>query len=177
MMWPSGPPPPGWKPSPTGCLGAARPGDSRHHTAVDFPAERDSYVVAPLDGEVSGITGWDGEGQAVYLVTIRGTWILAPISPVVVVGQEVSEGQLLGRVVPYPRGSVMLHTELWRPGAAGRNKRPVWAVGEAMPPGLADPWVELEGGDAPPRRRWGWLLVAGIGGGAWWLSRGRKTAR
>lgn len=174
MMWPNGAPPPGWKPSPTGGVGAPRPGDDRLHTAVDLPASRDDYVVAPLAGEVTGITGWDGEGEAVYLATIRGTWILAPLSPVVVVGQEVSEGQLLGRVVPYGGGSLMLHTELWRPGAASRNKRPTWRAGEPRPPGLADPWLELQGGDEPPRRRrWGcWLVTAAAAWAAarWWRS-------
>lgn len=173
MMWPSGPPPAGWKPSPTGGLGGARPGDGRLHTAVDLPAERDGYVVAPMAGEVTGITGWDGEGEAIYLATLRGTWILAPLLPVVIVGQEVSEGQLLGRVVPYPGGSVMLHLELWRPGAASRNKRPTWAAGEPRPAGLVDPWLELQGATAPkPARRWGWWLAAG---GATWLIAKRIT--
>ena len=170
MMWPSGQPAPGWHPSPTGGLGAARPDDARHHTAVDLPAARDSYVVAPLEGEVTGITGWDGEGKGIYLATTRGTWILAPVDPVVVVGQEVSEGQLLGRVVPYPKGSVMLHLELWRPGAAGRNTRPVWKVGEARPAGLADPLLELQGTPASVTKRRGrcWLLLP-ISALAWWL--------
>lgn len=174
MIYPVAQPPAGWKPSPAGSLGALRIEDGRHHTAVDFPARTGDAVAAPLAGEVTGVTGWDGDGSAVYLATAAGTWILAPVSPAVDVGAAVAEGQTLGWIVPYGGGSEMLHAELWRPGAAGRNKRPAWFIGQPRPSGLVDPWLELQGA---PQQRGLWPWVAGALGVLYFTRRRRSGPR
>jgi len=165
-MWPVPPPPSSWRPTPNGGIGATRPKDDRLHTGVDLPASIGVDVVAPASGEVVGVTGWDGDGQAVYLLTAVGTWILAPLEVAVEVGQQVAEGQRLGSLVRYPKGSVMLHLELWTEGA-GRSKRPTWREGERQPEGLADPWTVLQGQEAPKRPTRRWPLVVAVLGGAW----------
>lgn len=168
MIFPVDRPPVSWKPSPGGSVGAPRP-DGRRHTAVDFPAELGDDVVAPAAGVVVGATGWDGPGQAVYLATASGTWILAPLEVAVDVGDAVAEGQLLGWIVAYGGGSRMLHAELWAVGSAGKNNRPRWDAGQPRPVGLLDPWLALQGAPQARRQRqiWPWLLSAGLVWALW----------
>lgn len=136
---------PGWKPSKSGKFGAARPDDMRHHEGTDLPAKTGDKVVAPMPGTVTGITGWDGEGKAVYLRTSLGTFILAPMSVSVKVKQVVAQGEQLGTIVPYPGGDQMLHLELWLPNSGvTANKRPPWPMQQGRPIGAVDAFLFLK---------------------------------
>lgn len=87
----------------TRSLGAPRDGGARRHEGVDIIAARGTPVRSPVDGVVARVSARD-EGNEGFAVSIRdrdGTrHLLAHLDapPVVLVGERVAAGQLVGVV-------------------------------------------------------------------------------
>jgi murein DD-endopeptidase MepM/ murein hydrolase activator NlpD len=117
---------------------------NRRHVGVDLKAREGDVVVATEPGVIVATQGWDGPAaKALLLQTDRGPVVLygavAPgswsefgVGP----GIRVQTGQPLGRIGRYPKGSSMLHFELYEQGTM-RNR--VWCAGRPLPQGALDP--------------------------------------
>lgn len=123
---------------------ASRKGSAKYHAGIDLKAETGDPVVATEDGVVVATQGWDGpQAKALLLQTDSGPVMLyGAIAPNswkefgVGVGTRVKKGQPLGRVGTYPKGSHMLHFEIYREGTTKNYK---WYKGDPAPANLLDP--------------------------------------
>lgn len=134
--------------------GAGRP---RRHAGVDVLAPEGAVVVAPVDATFVAHQSWSGPAAKAVLLEADGgpVFLLGAVAPNsweefgLGVGAQVSAGQPVARIGRYPRGSSMLHFELYQHGTR-QNSR--WYQGEPPPPNLLDPTpflLEAAGGELP----------------------------
>lgn len=145
-------------------FGANRP-NNRRHAGVDLYASRGDLLVATEPGRVVAHQGWAGpEAVALLFQTDSGPVVLygavAPGSRRQV-GERLDVGDPIARVGRYPRGSSMLHLELYERGTT-RNAR--WYRGDPQPGNLLNPRAYLEaaaeGRAVRSSPRWLWPAVA-----------------
>jgi len=117
---------------------------NRRHVGIDLEAQKGDVVVATEPGLIVATQGWDGpSAKALLLQTDRGpvvlygavapeSWTEFGVGP----GIRVEAGQALARIGRYPKGSSMLHFELYEQGTV---KNRVWCAGRPMPQGALDP--------------------------------------
>ncbi len=137
---------------------ADRPGSKVYHAGVDLHANRHDLVVSPDEGRVVSIFSWPSwktpTGRAVMIQGDSGpVYLLAPIEPAslsVRVGDRVHWKQPIGGVGVYPRGSSMLHFEMYTQGTRANQR---WYKGKARPPELLDPTLYLEAAAAEHARQ------------------------
>jgi len=134
-----------WRPS---SFGQARPFGSskptRAHEGIDIRAKEGDPVLAPTDGTVIGVQGWDGPNT-------RGLLFQSWGGPVLVFGAvkpgsypkpgtpaaTVKRGEKIAEIGRYPGGSTMLHFEVWKVGTTKRKPwpwRPTQAERDAVRP-------------------------------------------
>jgi murein DD-endopeptidase MepM/ murein hydrolase activator NlpD len=135
-------------PTPGGSFGAERgihDGRQKWHAGIDLYAPEGAPVVAMEPGTVIRTwNGWaggdtarilvasDADGKVInYAAVGRDSWNEFHIRA----GSHVERGQFLARVGRYPKGSTMLHLEVYAPGTTDNHK---WFEG-ARPPELLDP--------------------------------------
>lgn len=125
-------------------FGAERADGERRHAGVDLFAERGDPVETPAAGEVVSVFAWPSRdqptGRAVMIQSDDGpVFLLAPLEPSTLrvgVGDPVELGDQVGDVGVYPRGSSMLHFEMYREGTEANRQ---WWVGRPRPAALLDP--------------------------------------
>lgn len=130
-------------------FGASRLEGLRRHAGVDILAPRGAEVVAPESGTIVATQRFNGpRAHALLLQTDSGPVILlGEVEPGswhqynAGIGSRVEGGQPVARVGINPRGSTMLHYEMYREGTA-RNHQ--WWKAAAAPAELLDPTVYLE---------------------------------
>lgn len=130
---------------------------TRWHCGVDVRATKGTPILAPEDCVIVATNrGWEGpEAKATLVHTTSGRSILfgatAPGSAPPV-GTLIKAGSEVARVGVYPKGSSMVHFQLYdakiSPGEA--NQWQSWKVGNPQPPHLIDPMPYLLGAHAEP---------------------------
>lgn len=137
----------------TSSFGQGRPYGSdnpkTHHAGVDVRAivrkRGGDPVLMPEDGTVIRNAGWSGRrAKATYVQLHSGpVLIFGAMDPDYLPppGTVLKRGELVGRMGVYPKGSTMLHLEMWKAGMWQDKPRPrgPWKHGEDMPAGLVDP--------------------------------------
>lgn len=129
-------------------FGSGRPWGSAHpttrHPGIDINANYLDPVIAPEDGVVAKIQGWDGKGtRGVLLQLLNGpVLVFGAVHPdhLPEKGAVIRRGELVGRIGRYPKGDTMLHFEMWK---VGELARPDWLPGTDPPAGLLDPFLYL----------------------------------
>ena len=108
-----------------GEFGASRDGGSRHHEGVDYTAEADQAVAAPISGFVTKIGYAYGGDDSLRFVEITNPAIgyvarAFYVDPGVAVGQAVRLGQTIGTVASlqshYPGITDHVHLEVMKSG-------------------------------------------------------------
>lgn len=108
-----------------GEFGASRDGGSRHHEGVDYTADADQAVAAPISGFVTKIGYAYGGDTSLKFVEITNPAIgyvarAFYVDPGVAVGQAVRLGQTIGTVASlqshYPGITDHVHLEVMRSG-------------------------------------------------------------
>lgn len=133
-------------------VGSKRPahGDqTRYHAGIDLDAREGAPVVATESGTIVATQGWaGGNAKAILLETDTGVVVnygaVAPNSWKefgVHVGKHVPAGHPIARIGVYPKGSTMLHFELYESGTRKASK---WMLGDPAPPNLIDPTKYLQ---------------------------------
>jgi hypothetical protein len=125
-------------------FGARRASGERHHVGIDLFASRGDVVVAPEGGTVVATQTFNGpNAHAILLQTDSGPVILfGEVEPGswgefgLGKGSRVDAGQPVARVGINPRGSQMLHLEMYTAGTTS-NRR--WYTGRPPPSDLLDP--------------------------------------
>ncbi len=125
-------------------FGVQRSEKDKRHAGVDLHARRGDLVVTPEPGRVVNIFPWPSRkqptGLAIMIESNYGlVFLLAPLEPetvIVGIGDWLGWSQEIGRVGVYPRGSSMLHFEMYRTGTR-RNIQ--WKASETKPHALLNP--------------------------------------
>lgn len=130
---------------------------TRHHCGVDVRATKGMPVLAPEDLVIVATDrGWEGpEAKATLVHTTTGRSILfGAVQPGTSppVGTLLKAGSEVARIGVYPKGSSMLHFQLYdakiTPSQA--NMWQSWKVGNPQPPHLIDPMPYLLGAHEEP---------------------------
>lgn len=121
-----------------------------HHAGIDIRAKAGDAVVMPERGTVVRNQGWAGKRAKATIVQLHS-------GPVVVFGAVdpdhlpkpgivLERGELVGRIGTYPKGSSMLHFELWKVGSFKDAPRPSgpWKWDGERPGALINPYQYLE---------------------------------
>lgn len=136
-----------------GMFGAIRKHDI--HTGIDIYTIENAPVYAMEDGVVVAVEDFTGPPETPWWLPTKavltegpsGVIVYGEIEPLVNKGDEVAEGQLIGRIIPVlPEGKerpdipghsrFMLHLELYKKGT---RKTTIWNLGEQKPEELIDP--------------------------------------
>ena len=130
-LWPLTSTPKKWTSG--GSFGASRDGGSRTHQGIDLYAPANAPVLAIADGVITASQGWSGSGT-------RGLWVDHPDAGITVmygavkpgsykgVGTKVKAGEKIATIGTYPKGSTMLHLEIYKLGT--QKPRQVWYSGD-----------------------------------------------
>jgi len=151
--WPLTSPPKKWGAG--GTYGARRPWSQslphkRYHCGVDLAALDGSPVVATEGATVAGIdVGWEAPTKCLILHIDSGDTLLLgglKLGSMPPVGTHVDAGQLVGRVTPYPRGTTMLHVQLYKGKLTVKQvqQRMAWWLGQNAPASLLNAREYLE---------------------------------
>lgn len=138
---------------------ARRVGDVRvNHVGVDLQARAGDLVIAPEDARVIAVLPFFGDTSAVYLRTNNGNIVvLGEVAKNshkkfdVRVGDAVTQGQALAQIGKTPKGTSMLHVEIYYGGGIGdeaivemiREGKMQWPDKEPFPPRVLDPSAYL----------------------------------
>ena len=136
-LWPLTSTPKSWTSG--GSFGASRDGGDRRHQGIDLYAPKGAAVIALEDGVITKSQGWSGSGtRAIFVDHPKAgiTVLYGAVSPgSYKVGDKVTRGQKLAEIGVYPKGSTMLHAEIY---PLGTTVRKVWYSGDP-PDTVIDP--------------------------------------
>jgi murein DD-endopeptidase MepM/ murein hydrolase activator NlpD len=174
-------------------FGEPRPARSssptRHHAGIDLAAPYGAPVLAIGPGVIGALQGWDGPRAKASLLWLDDgrTVLYGAVLDRLPVGTRVAAGDVVATIGRYPRGSTMLHLELYD---GHRRANTQWPWGEEKPSFLSNPYATLRGTVTPPGRRLARpqvrtrtdvVTVVGVavtlGLGAWALTRPRPPTR
>ncbi|MFY0531493.1 hypothetical protein [Nannocystis pusilla] len=132
---------------------------TRYHAGVDVRATKGLPILAPEDLVIVAVDrGWEGTAKATLVHTTSGKSILfgctAP-GTAPPVGTLIKAGSEVARVGVYPKGSSMVHFQLYdaKISPSEANKWQSWKFGTAKPPHLSDPMPYLLGAhEEPPKK-------------------------